>query len=127
MSSVLPGSYQSAPLNQAITLASLLGEAAVEAAKQIHRLRLKQRNTPHRTTPKRHPGEDTPMWNAVSARLREELRPYGAKSRLARYLGVPPQRVTDFASGKRRLPDAETLLLILHWMSERAAGRDPSL
>jgi hypothetical protein len=75
----------------------------------------------------RRPGADTPMWNSLAGELQTALRDYGAKVRLARYLGVPKQRVTDFLRGARRLPDAELTLRMLHWVAERRAGRDPAL
>jgi plasmid maintenance system antidote protein VapI len=67
------------------------------------------------------------MWNACVALLRPELKAYGAKARLARYLGVPRQRLNDFLTGRNRLPDAELTLRLLHWLAETRAGRDPAL
>lgn len=75
----------------------------------------------------RRPGAETPLWNAVAGWLREELRPPGAKARLARYLGIPRQRVTDYVTGRRRLPDAEVLLRMLDWTVQRRQGRDVSV
>lgn len=75
----------------------------------------------------RRPGTETPMWNALERELRAELQTHGAKVRLARYLGIPKQRITDFLRGSRRLPDAELALRMLHWLAERRAGRDPAL
>ncbi len=67
------------------------------------------------------------MWNACVALLREQLRPLGSKARLARYLGVPRQRLQDFLTANSRLPDAELTLLMLNWLAEKRAGRDPSI
>lgn len=75
----------------------------------------------------RRPGAETPLWNLCATLLREELAPFGAKVRLARYLGIPRQRLDDFLVGRRRLPDAELTLLMLHWLAEKRAGRDVSL
>lgn len=75
----------------------------------------------------RHPGSDTPMWNVCIALLRKELKPYGSKVRLARYLGVPRQRINDFLTGKSRLPDAELTLRMIHWLTTEKDGRDHSL
>ncbi len=75
----------------------------------------------------RRPGASTPHWNLCCAVLREELRPYGSKVRLARYLGLPKQRISDFLAGRRRMPDAETLLQMLHWVATKRAGRDLAL
>jgi hypothetical protein len=67
------------------------------------------------------------MWNVCASELRAALRPYGAKSRLARYLGIPRQRLYDFLKVRSRLPDAELTLRMLHWLAEARAGRDPSV
>jgi hypothetical protein len=67
------------------------------------------------------------MWNVCITMLRKELKPYGSKVRLVRYLGVPRQRMNDFLTGRSRLPDAEFTLRMLHWLSEPRAGRDLSL
>jgi hypothetical protein len=73
------------------------------------------------------PGPFTPMWNQCRLSLREELRPHGAKVRLARYLGIPKQRLSDFLAGNRRMPDAELTLQMLHWLAAKRAGRDLSI
>jgi hypothetical protein len=75
----------------------------------------------------RKPGADSPMWNLFAAELRDALRPHGSKVRLARYLGIPKQRITDFLTGRRRLPDAELTLRLLHWLAEERRGRNHSL
>ena len=75
----------------------------------------------------RRPGAESPTWNVFAALVRAELAPYGAKARLARYLGIPRQRLNDFLTGRSRLPDAELTLRMLHWLAENRAGRDPSL
>jgi len=67
------------------------------------------------------------MWNACAAMLRKELKPHGSKVRLARYLGIPKQRVSDFLRNGSRMPEAETLLQILNWLAQKQAGRDLSL
>jgi hypothetical protein len=72
-------------------------------------------------------GPDTPMWNVCAGELKTALQNRGAKTRLARYLGIPKQRVTDFLRGRRRLPDAELTLRMLHWLTEQRAGRDAAL
>lgn len=73
------------------------------------------------------PGSATPLWNILAAQVRVELAPYGAKSRLARYLGIPRQRLNDFLAGHSRMPDAELTLRMLHWLAGKRAGRDLSL
>ena len=75
----------------------------------------------------RRPGMESPMWNVFAVLVRAELAPHGAKARLARYLGIPRQRLHDFLKGRSRLPDAELTLRLLHWLAENRAGRDPAL
>lgn len=66
------------------------------------------------------------MWNVCATLLRRALKPYGSKARLARYLGIPRQRLQDFLNARSRLPDAELTLRMLHWLTELRAGRDLS-
>ncbi len=104
-----------------LELMTVAAEASAQAAKKW----VRRRRPAH--LPCRQPGPATPMWNAMVGELRPLLKPYGAQARLARYLGLPRQRINDFLSGSRRLPDAETTLRLLHWLGEKQAGRDPSL
>jgi hypothetical protein len=67
------------------------------------------------------------MWNQCRIALRAELKPYGSKVRLARYLGVPKQRLSDFLAGHRRMPDAELTLQLLYWLAAKRTGKDLSL
>lgn len=118
------------PLNRPeAQLWSALGELLVKAAEeaQLQVRKAYRKNAPKRTAARRKPGPTTPLWNVVAGQLNTELQDYGAKSRLARFLGVPPQRVTDWLRGHRRLPDAETLLQILYFLNERRAGQDPTI
>lgn len=73
------------------------------------------------------PGAATPLWNILAAQVRAEVGAYGAKVRLARYLGVPRQRLHNFLSDASRMPDAELTLRMLHWLAEKRSGRDLSL
>ena len=97
-------------------------QAGYQQIKKRQQARRRREVIPHRL-----PGDETPLWNLVAYELKAELAPRGAKTRFARYLGVPRQRVSDYLAGKRRLPDAETLLRMLHFLAERRAGRDPTL
>ncbi|HLP24880.1 MAG TPA: hypothetical protein VK477_04335 [Acidobacteriota bacterium] len=97
------------------------GEAIVEEARKRTRPR---RSASYATT---RPGAATPFWNILAAQLRTELRSDGAKARLARYLGVPRQRITEFVRQKSRMPDAELTLRLLHWLAQKRAGRDLSM
>jgi hypothetical protein len=87
--------------------------------------------TRHQLRPRRwasyatvRPGVGTPFWNVLAGSLRTELAAYGSKVRLARYLGVPRQRLHDFLTGRSRMPDAELTLRMLHWLAAKRAGRD---
>jgi hypothetical protein len=105
-------------------LAEVLTEAAEEGLKHAEKLAKPRRRGTYRTL---RPGSGTPMWNACAQLLRAELKPYGSKVRLARYLGIPKQRVTDFLRNGSRMPDAEILLRVLHWLAAKRSGRDLSL
>jgi transcriptional regulator with XRE-family HTH domain len=105
-------------------LGALLADAAEAAAKQAKKQLRPRRQGSYLT---KRPGDDTPMWNACAVLLREELKPYGAKVRLARFLGIPKQRLSDYLKNGSRMPEAETLLQILNWLAQKQAGRDISL
>jgi hypothetical protein len=108
-----------------LEIAMHLGGLAAEAAAKRAQLALRPRRSGSYRT--RRPGAETPLWNSCSALLREELKAPGAKVRLARYLGIPKQRVADFFASKTRLPDAELTLQLVCWIAEKRAARDSSL
>jgi hypothetical protein len=117
------------PLPYALKLWGELGVAAAMAAEAGARraadaLRPERQNAGGLV---RQPGHDTPLWNVLATQLQARLKPYGSKVRLARHLGIPPQRLSDYLSGRTRLPDAEITLRLAHWLCEMAEGRDPSL
>jgi transcriptional regulator with XRE-family HTH domain len=105
-------------------LSDALAIAAETGVRRLHNAIHRRRQRVGLT---RRPGADTPMWNVYCSLLKKELKPYGSKVRLARYLGVPRQRINDFLNGRNRLPDAELTLRMLHWLSVRRSGRDLSL
>jgi len=105
-------------------LSELLADAAEAGAKKLKKQLTPRRSGSYKT---RRPGDDTLMWNACAALLRDELKPYGSKVRMARYLGIPKQRLSDFLKGGRRMPDAEATLQMLNWLAHKRAGRDLSL
>jgi transcriptional regulator with XRE-family HTH domain len=107
-----------------LDLGALLADAAEEGAKQVKKQLRPRRRGSYLT---RRPGTDTPMWNTCAALLREELKPYGSRARLARYLGIPKQRLSDYLKNGSRMPEAETLLQILNWLAQKQGGRDVSL
>lgn len=93
-------------------------ELLVAVAKQVPASKRKRRGATNR------PGPTTPMWNALSAAVRLEIKRYGEKSKLGRLLGVPPQRVHDYLKARSAMPDAERTLLLLVWLSQRRRGID---
>ena len=107
-----------------LDLGEALAVAAETGARRVHLALRPKRKGSYRT---RRPGYDTPLWNVCATLLKDELKPRGSKVRLARYLGIPRQRLQDFLKGRSRLPDAELLLRMLHWMSMKRNGHDRSL
>ncbi len=65
------------------------------------------------------PGLDTPLWNAVAARVRSHLTKRGTQANLARHLGLPRQRVHDYFVAGSQAPDAERTLQVLFWLIDR--------
>ena len=107
-----------------LELSALLFEAADAGTAKLSTSLRPRRRAAYVT---RRPGPETPMWNVLIALLRTELKPLGTKARLARYLGIPKQRLNDFLTDRSRQPDAELTLRLLHWLSVMKAGRDLSL
>jgi hypothetical protein len=107
-----------------LNIGGVLAEAAEAGANQAERALRTRRRSSYGT---RRPGAETPMWNACAALVRDELRPLGSKVRLARYLGIPKQRLNDYLTGRTRQPDAELVLQLLNWLAHKRAGRDLSL
>ena len=99
-------------------LAFLIRELARAAARAVPQRRGSRSST-------LRPGLRTPMWNAVVITVRPLLARRGEKVKLARLLGVPRQRLHEFFVAKSAMPDAERTLLLLHWLSQRAAGVKP--
>ena len=107
-----------------LDIGALLAEVSAVTVKQIAKSAKPRRRGSFLT---RRPGADTPFWNVCAARLRDELRPHGAKVRLARYLGIPKQRLTEYLKDGSRMPDTETALQMLNWLAHKNAGQDLSL
>ena len=108
----------------------LIGEAGVAAARRASRATFRAidrrggKRLPSPPAPSQAESA-TPMWDVFRNQLRTALAPPNAKARLARYLGIPRQRVTDYLNG-RRMPDGEMILRLLHWLTATRAGHDPS-
>ncbi|MBI5767215.1 MAG: hypothetical protein HZA93_05420 [Verrucomicrobia bacterium] len=103
-----------------------LAVALMEAAAKSIRASLQSAVRAHR--PRRgetlKPGAATPLWNELAAATRAQLSRRGEKSRLARILGLPRQRLHDMLRARRQLPDAERTLLLLVWLQTRSEGHD---
>ena len=93
-------------------------KSARQAARAIDRARRPRRGDTLK------PGQDTPLWNALSTAVEQQLSRHGEQARLARILGVPRQRVHELVKRRRHLPDAERTLLLLAWIHARNNGRD---
>lgn len=107
-------------LETVLAMGGLLVAAAEVTARAVKQAHARSRGPRGETL---HPGPDTPLWNELSVVLRNQKWEYGEKAHLARILGVPRQRVDDYIVGRRRLPDAERTLLLLHWLAARQKGR----
>lgn len=105
------------PLDDVVELIALLSDAAVEGVGTLSKALKHSRRK--RVGEVRHPGVETPMWNALVAALRPHLARRGAKANLARVLGVPRQRVHEYITRPSTLPDAEVTLHLLLWLSNR--------
>ena len=116
------------PRNLIADLLFMLGEMAVDQAKraasqQRHEARERKGAT-------LRPGVDTPLWNSLVEKIKPYLVQRGAKVNLARVLGVPRQRVTDYFVNRTQMPDVERMLHILLWLAARQApeiqGKSPT-
>jgi hypothetical protein len=99
-----------------IELLATLLEAADEAGRQAVR-RLRRR--PPRRGLTLQPGVDTPLWNKLVRQVLPLLRPRGSKAQLARFLGVPRQRIQVCLKAQTGCLDAERTLLLLAWLATR--------
>jgi hypothetical protein len=73
------------------------------------------------------PGPTTPMWNELVNQALPYLTKRGSKVRLARYLGLPRQRLQVCLKAKEACFDAERTLLLLCWVTARQQGREVDL
>ncbi|HET7537749.1 MAG TPA: hypothetical protein VFJ90_14920 [Candidatus Didemnitutus sp.] len=97
----------------------IAAEALAKAAERYFRSAPRPRGATVR------PGAATPLWLALAAEVRPHLRPYGAKSLLARELGLDPSRITEFFGRRVAMPDAERTLMLLEWLGRRRRQRIP--
>ncbi len=68
-------------------------------------------------------GMETPLWNQLTKQALAQLTQRGDRARLARILGLPRQRVTEFLRSRKSLPDAERTLLLLCWLTRQLEER----
>lgn len=99
-------------------IAETAAVAARAAAKQIRKATRAGRGLTIR------PGEDTPLWNILAEELRGHVAKHGEQVKLARFIGLPRQRLNAFLVGKSALPDAERTLLLLQWLEAKKRGVD---
>lgn len=111
---MVPRPLSYSKLAQALRLLGLLEDSAVAIAR-LARRRVKPRPRPRRGATLR-PGAETPLWLTLVAHVRPHLRGHGAKSRLARELGLDPSRISQFFVTRTASPDAERTLLLLLWL-----------
>ena len=113
-----------AQLNQLLNATDILVTGAQVAAKVARR---KYREaTRLRRGSALHPGLNTPLWNELAKAAEKLLTRYGEKANLARYIGVPRQRIHLLLVAKTACPDAERALQLLAWVNARRAGRYPA-
>ncbi len=112
------------PIHPRLDAPFAVADALVFLARELTRVAASQLQPPRRKrgTTLRPGRSTTPMWNALAATVRAELRTYGEKSRLGRILGVPPQRIHEYLRSNSAMPDAERTLLLLTWLSQKRAS-----
>lgn len=107
-------------LRQFEPLVSELALAAKEtlraARKKYRAARRKQRGTTLA------PGMQTPLWNELALACERQLTRYGAKAKLARFLGVSRQRIHLLLVAKTACADAERTLQLVAWLASQRRG-----
>lgn len=101
-------------------------EDGVNVAAQ--RIRKSRQPAPRRGVGKTlRPGAQTPLWNALVEQALPYLGKRGSKVRLARFLGLPRQRLHDCLKARHATLDAERTLRLFCWLAARQQGRDLSI
>ena len=72
------------------------------------------------------PGAQTPLWNTLVKQALPFLGKRGSKVQLARYLGLPKQRLQDCLKTRHATLDAERTLRLFCWITARQQGKDLS-
>lgn len=116
---MVPRLNSASKLAQAFALLAILEDTGILLGRIARRhLRPRAKPRPRRGATAR-PGIDTPLWLALVALVRPHLRVHGAKSLLARELGLDPSRISQFFGRRTAQPDAERILLLLGWLCRR--------
>lgn len=102
-----------------LDLAGVLEELAAISAKEL-RKRYRERYRKRRGSTLR-PGLETPLWNELARNVAIHFQRRGDKVRLARFLGVPRQRVHEYFVGRSAFPDVEHALRLLLWLKMESA------
>lgn len=103
-------------------------EAVLGALSEAARTSARRRMSPRRRASGGatiRPGADTPLWNKLVDDVRPILKKRGEKAQLARLLGVHRQAVNEYFVSRRRMPDAEGVLLLQEWLRVRKSGKRP--
>jgi len=72
------------------------------------------------------PGAQTPLWNTLVKQALPFLGKRGSKVQLARFLGLPKQRLQDCLKARHAALDAERTLRLFCWVTSRQQDRDLS-
>jgi hypothetical protein len=107
-----------------LPLEGVLG-AISDQARASARRRLSRHRRPNVGGATIRVGADTPLWNKLVDEVRPLLRARGEKAQLARLLGVQRQAVNEYFVTRRRMPDAERVLLLQEWLRVRQSGKRP--
>lgn len=105
-------------------LGEILAEAAIAFLEQ--RRRAFRATRPTRKGATLRPGRETPLWNALVAEVRPQLRKYGTQVNLGRLLGLDRQTINAYFITRTRMPDAERTLQLLTWLIAVRQGLPPS-
>lgn len=103
--------------NVALALFELAEESLREAARQRRVAKRRRIGSTLR------PGVATPLWNELVKQAEPLLRIRGAKSALARQLGISRQRLRHCLQARHACLDGERALLLLCWVAARQRGR----
>jgi hypothetical protein len=121
MKGYLPGR-----LAMVIALAEIIELSARELEKAVHKRREARRPRIKRGATLR-PSDDTPLWNALSSLVGPRLRRRGARTLLARELGLHRARIGEFFNRRSTMPDAERTLRLLVWLSRQPPDKPDAL